>query len=308
MDELQRLDWNLVPALDALLQERNVSRAARRLGISQSAASGALARLRRHFDDDLLTRRGSTYELTSTAQRLAPQAREAVAVAASLLSSAKSFDPASGRREFTVVSSEYGQVVHGASLVALVASSAPGVRISFRGMEARTASDDWLSRVDGWQGPRDSLTNTPSTGAAADRWVCVVDRDSPLTELSLDDVHRHRWILPTVARDRDVPWRKRLSSYGIDLDVAVTTESFGSVPFLVAGTAMLGVMQERLADRLADAAAVRVLPCPWEMRPLTFTFWWDPAREHDPAHVWLREQVDLCLTGAPPGGDPSGSS
>jgi DNA-binding transcriptional LysR family regulator len=297
MDELQRLDWNLVPALDALLQEKNVSRAARRLGISQSAASGALARLRRHFDDELLTRRGSTYELSSTAQRLAPQAREAVAVAASLLSSAKRFDPASSRREFAIVSSEYGQVVHGAALLNLVSAAAPGVRVSFRGMEARSGSDDWLSRVDGWLGPRDSLSNTPCTGAAVDRWVCVVDRGNAVAALSLEDVRQHRWILPTVARDRDVPWRKRLMAYGIDLDVAVTTESFGSVPFLVAGTPMVGVMQERLAGRLAEAAGVRVLPCPWEMRPVTFTLWWDATREHDPAHVWLREQVELCLSG-----------
>ena len=303
MDDLHRLDWNLVPALDALLQEQNVSRAARRLGISQSAASGALARLRRHFDDELLTRRGSRYELSSMAQRLAPQAREVVAVATSLLSSAQSFDPHASRREFIIVSSEYGQIVHGAALLREVAAAAPGVRISFRGMEARSASDDWLSTVDGWLGPRDSLSNTPCVGSAVDRWVCVVDRanDRALSGLALEDVGRLRWILPTIARDREVPWRKRLMSYGIELDVALTTESFASVPFLVAGTHMIGVVQAGLAAAVADAAGVSVLPIPWEMRPLTFTLWWDDSREHDPAHRWLREQVvkSLGATNAP---------
>ena len=304
MDDLHRLDWNLVPALDALLQEQNVSRAARRLGISQSAASGALARLRRHFDDELLTRRGSRYELSSMAQRLAPQAREVVAVATSLLSSAQSFDPLVSRREFTIVSSEYGQIVHGAALLREVSATAPHVRISFRGMEVRSSSDDWLSTVDGWMGPRDSLSNTPCVGAAVDRWVCVVDRNHPSisSAIALEDVGRLRWVLPTVARDREVPWRKRLMSYGIELDVALTTESFASVPFLVAGTDMIGVVQAGLAAAVADATDVRVLPLPWEMRPLTFTLWWDGSREHDPAHRWLREKVAESLRGpaAPP--------
>ena len=160
----------------------------------------------------------------------------------------------------------------------------------------RPSSEDWLSKVDGWLGPRDSLSNTPCAGAAADRWACVVDRDGPVQSgLSIDDVSRHRWILPTVAKDRDVPWRKRLMAYGIDLDVAVTTESFGAVPFLVQGTAMVGVVQERLAALFEDAANIRILDVPWEMRPLIFTMWWDTNHEHDPAHVWLREQVALCL-------------
>ena len=297
MDELHRLDWNLVPALDALLQEKNVSRAARRLGVSQSAASGSLARLRRHFNDELLIRRGTTYELTSTAQRLVPQAREVVAVASSLLSSAKGFDPRLSRREFVIVSSEYAQTVHGARLVRSITEAAPGVRLAFRGMEVRAASDDWLSKVDGWLGPRDALSNTPCTGAITDRWVCVVDRNSSIpSPFSIEDVTRYRWVLPTVAKDRDVPWRKRLLAYGIDLDVAVTTESFGAVPFLVEGTEMVGVMQARLAETFEHTASVRILECPWEMRPLTFTMWWDQNREHDPAHRWLRHQVEACMT------------
>ena len=274
-----------------------MSRAARRLNISQSAASGALARLRRHFGDDLLERRGTSYELTSTAQRLAPQAREAVAVTASLISSARSFDASTSRREFVIVSSEYGQTLHAPELVRRVALAAPGVRIAFRGMEVRSSSEDWLAKVDGWLGPRDSLSNTPGTGAASDRWVCVASVGSSVPDdLSIADVSDHRWVLPTTALDRDVPWRKRLLAYGVDIDVGVTTESFGAVPFLVAGTEMVGVMQERLARKFADTAGVRILECPWEMRPLIYTMWWDAAHEHDPAHRWLRDQVARSLT------------
>lgn len=302
MDDLTRLDWNLIPALDALLQERNVSRAARRLGVSQSAASGSLARLRRHFGDDLLVRRGTTYELTSIAQRLAPQVREAVDVTTSLLSASRAFDPQSDRREFVIVSSEYGQTVLGGMLCRRVTALAPGVRVAFRGLEVRSSSPDWLGTVDGWLGPRDALTNTPSTGLRADRWVCVMSRDSGAAraDVRLAEVAHHRWVLPTVARDRDVPWRKRLLAHGIELDVAATTESFGAVPFLVSGTDMIGLVQHDLVVKLADAAGVRMFEVPWKMLPLNLTFWWDGTREHDPAHRWLREQVALCMSEATP--------
>ncbi|MCF6376344.1 LysR family transcriptional regulator [Nocardioides KLBMP 9356] len=297
MTDLKRLDWNLVPALDALLQERNVSRAARRLGVSQSAASGSLARLRRHFNDELLVRRGTSYELTSTAQRLAPQVRVVVDTASSLLASTRAFVPEDSRREFTIISSEYGQTLVGAALLSRVGELAPGVRISFRGSEIRSTTPDWLRAVDGWFGPRDSLANTPSTGLRTDRWVGVGARTNDALPDSLDigDVANHRWVLPTVARDRDVPWRKRLLAHGIDLKVAATTESFGAVPFLVAGTDLVGIVQHDLGTKLADAAGVRLLELPWEMLPLNLTFWWDSNLEHDPAHTWLRAQILECM-------------
>lgn len=63
------------------------------------------------------------------------------------------------------------------------------------------------------------------------------------------------------------------------------------MPFLVAGTRRVAVLQARLAERLADAAGVRVLSCPWEAGSLTEAFWWHPSREADPAHRWLREAI-----------------
>lgn len=297
VDELTRLDWNLVPALDVLLNERNVSRAARRLGMSQSAASGALARLRRHFNDDLLIREGATYVLTPKAQVLVPQVREVVRVTTGMLTTAQGFEAHDSTREFVLAASEYGQTMLGAPLIRRLAAAAPRARLTFRGMNPKTALTDWLSVVDGWIGPRYVLADTPCTGMRVDEWVCVAWRGSHLVPetLELDDAARLRWILPTVAQDRDAPWRKRLLNYGIDLNIAVTTENFSAVPFMVRGTDTVGIVQQSLAQELADAADVRILACPWTMPPLTFTFWWDAAREHDPAHQWLREQIEHCM-------------
>ena len=105
--QLQNLDLNLIISLEALLTERSVSRAADRLGRSQPSLSAALARLRRHFSDELLARVGNHYELTPLGAQLRPLCVTALATAERLFSAASQFDPAASRREFTVISMDY---------------------------------------------------------------------------------------------------------------------------------------------------------------------------------------------------------
>jgi DNA-binding transcriptional LysR family regulator len=297
MTDLDRIDWNLLPALDALLQERNVSRAARRLSISQSAASGALSRLRRHFDDQLLDRQGGGYVLTPLAQQLVAPTHRMVDEIRGVIGSTRSFDPATSKREFVVLSSEYGQTVFGAALIRRMRATAPHTRLTFRGRGSVGAGPDWLSGVDGWIGPRDAMPDKLSSGLFTDRWVCVVDRDDRRfgDRLEVSSAAEHPWVIPTSAKDRDLPWRKRLLDYGLDLNISVTTESFGSVPYLVAGTDHIGIVQASLLARLGDDAGVRMLEVPWSMPPLSFTLWWHENREHDLAHVWFRRELAACM-------------
>jgi DNA-binding transcriptional LysR family regulator len=300
MDALDRLDWNLVPALNALLVERNVSRAARRLGVSQPAASGALARLRRTFNDELLVRDHNEYTLTPLAQRLLPLTQEAVAAARTVVGNARSFDAEASTREFVIASTEYGQVLIGSGLAATLARRAPHARLVFQTPFTSAAPpSEWLSGVDGWLAPRDIFPDMPSSGMLADRWVLVVaqENDRVGDTLSVDEVGHHTWVVPTVPRDRH-PWTRRLLAYGVELDIAIVTQSFAAVPYLVAGSPHVGIVQERLVRPVATSVGVRVLDIPWSMRPLSLTLWWHADREQDPAHQWLRETVARCMTQA----------
>ncbi|MFE1349776.1 LysR family transcriptional regulator, partial [Streptomyces sp. NPDC058757] len=110
---LARLDLNLVVALRALLEERNVTKAGLRVGLSQPAMSAALARLRKHFDDELLSRVGSQYELTALGQVLLDRTATAYDVLERLFTSQADFDPATETREFRIVSSDYAVDVFG---------------------------------------------------------------------------------------------------------------------------------------------------------------------------------------------------
>ncbi|MEU1801495.1 LysR family transcriptional regulator [Streptomyces sp. NPDC019937] len=144
------LDLNLLVPLDALLQECSVTRAAQRLGLSQPTVSAALARLRRHFGDELLTRVGNAYELTPLAERLAEQTAQALGSADRVFQTRPDFDPAQARREFTLVVTDVHLATFGRTLAALVRDTAPGVRLRFQHLipQIIRRADEHLRTVD----------------------------------------------------------------------------------------------------------------------------------------------------------------
>src|SRR3954452_12391854 len=110
-ERLREVDANLLLALHALLEERNLTHAGERMTMSQPAMSGALTRLRKHFDDELLVRVGRGFELTPLAEQLKPSVAQAVEAAEALLGNQRDFEPASSSRLFTVSMSEYAMTV-----------------------------------------------------------------------------------------------------------------------------------------------------------------------------------------------------
>src|SRR5215218_3914438 len=125
------LDLNLLVSLDALMQERSVTRAAARMGLSQPALSASLARLRRHFGDELLTRVGNEYRLTPLAVQLRELARLALSGVERVFTAQTEFDPASSRREFSLQVSDYVVAILGDTLAELLAEEAPNARLRF---------------------------------------------------------------------------------------------------------------------------------------------------------------------------------
>ena len=126
---LAGLDMNLVVVLHALLTERNVTRAGERIGLSQPAASAALARLRRHFDDELLARKGSGYELTALGSVLLDRSEAACGMLELVFGSRPRFDPEREDREFVILASDYAVAVFGAALAREISSQAPHARV-----------------------------------------------------------------------------------------------------------------------------------------------------------------------------------
>ena len=291
-DDLRNLDLNLLLSLDALLRERNVTRAARVLGLSQPSVSSGLARLRRHFDDELLHRTGNRYQLTPLAEQLAPRVEVALSSLRRVFDSSPDFDPATADREFTIVVSDYAAAVFGDQLATALARESPGARLRLQEQSAYSVDHalELLRTVDGMVLPHGFITDIPVLDLHEDTWVCVVSSDNNEVgdSLTLEQLGRLPWVVTYNAPTAFTPALRQLRMIGVEPRVQVVVESFVAVPFLVAGTNRVALLQGRLAARLANAAGVRMLPCPWDVVPLKEAFWWHPSLRADPAHLWLR--------------------
>ena len=300
---LANLDLNLLVALRELLRERSVTRAAQRLGVTQPAASAALARLRRHFGDELLAREHGEYALTALGALLAEQVDAVCDGAERLFATSEDFDPATSEREFTLVMADYTIMVLGEALSRAATAAGPHTRLHVRLVRESLSAEyaDGIRFVDGMVAPPTHGFALPDTRAAElfrDRWVCVVDAANPALDarrLDLADLARLPWVAPYYRSNAryppSVPVMRQLTLLDIRPKIAVRVESYLAVPYFVAGTDRVALMQERLATRLAGPMNLRVLECPGAPEPIVESLWWHRHHEHDTAHAWLRRLI-----------------
>ncbi|SFJ42161.1 LysR family transcriptional regulator [Amycolatopsis sacchari] len=290
---LTNLDLNLLVPLDMLLREKSVTRAAARLGLSQPALSSSLARLRRHFGDQLLVRKGNAYELTPLAAQLRPRAEAALIGVRQAFSAHPGFDPTTSGREFRVAASDYVVAVLGAAVGRILDERAPGVRLRFEPSTASIVDNapESLRHVDGMMLPHGYLRGVPHADLFADSWVCVVgeSNDQVGDALTMDDLRKLPWVFTYLSATAFTTVARQLQALGIEPRVTAVVESFLAVPHLVAGTDRIGLLQGHVARLLSGVDGVRILPCPFEPVPLVEALWWHPMHDDDPEHRWIRE-------------------
>jgi DNA-binding transcriptional LysR family regulator len=296
---LASLDLNLLAALDALLSEASVTRAATRLRLSQPALSASLAKLRRHFGDELLRRVGNSYELTPLALQLKQRTAFALDAVDRVFASQPVFDPSQGGRDFRVLGSDYAMAVVGQAVGRLFQERAPGLRLRMihHSTELIDHAAEVLRTVDGILLPRGFLTDLPRTDLYEDEWVFLVAADNHRVgdRLTMTDLAELPWAMTYHAPTAYTPAGRQLQMLGVEPHVQVVIESFLALPYVIAGTDRIALVQNRLAHRLLATGDVRVLPCPFAAVPLVQALWWHPINERDPAHTWLRELlVEAC--------------
>jgi DNA-binding transcriptional LysR family regulator len=293
------LDLNLLVALDALLSEASVTRAAARLRLSQPALSASLAKLRRHFSDELLRRVGNSYELTPLAVQLKHRTGFALDAVGKVFASQPVFDPAQGGREFRLLGSDYAMAVVGQAVSRLFAERAPGLRLRITPHSNAVVDNaaEALRTVDGMLLPHGFLSGLPYTDLYEDSYVCLVASDNERVgdRLTMDDLAALPWVLTYQGPTAYTPAARQLQMLGVAPRAQVVVESFLSLPYHLAGTDRVALVQSRLVPRLVAAGDIRALPCPFDAVPLRQALWWHPINERDPAHIWLRELlVEAC--------------
>ena len=293
--KLASLDLNLLVVLRALLREKHVTRAGRAVGLSQPATSAALARLRRHFGDELLVRVGQSYELTPLGAVLLDQVDSACEVLERVFSAQQGFAPATARRTFTLLAPDYAVAVLGEELSRITRREAPNIRLCLRQLGQRAAGDldTTLRAVDGVLLPQGVVDGYPSVYLYTDRWLLLVSSDSPSATrgITLDELSEKPWAACRGELENISPTLSQLGLPGVEQRIEVVAESFSALPFLVAGTDRVALIQEKLARRYAGLAAVRAIDCPLDLPPLNEMMWWHPAHTRDPGHIWLRETM-----------------
>jgi DNA-binding transcriptional LysR family regulator len=299
-DDLE-IDLNLLLALGALLEHRNLTRAGERIGMSQPAMSAALARLRRHFGDDLLEREGRGYKRTVFGEQMLPTVREALRQMEATMQRSPRFDPSESDREFSVAASDYTVSILADPLLRLVKRTAPRIRLNLHSLPPSLPSSSApLATEDLLIGPVGFGFPGRHTELFRDRFVCVVDpaasglRDSTLT---LDDLARMPHAAPTFAPGSRTPVDRVLAELGVTPQVRVTVFGWLSVPFVLAGTGMVAIMPERMARQATRSVPLAILDPPFGLVELVEAAYWHPSRTDDPAVRWLLRTLQEAARG-----------
>lgn len=303
---LSRLDLNLLISLDALITERSVTRAAERLHLSQPALSASLARLRSHFGDPILARRGNAYELTPFALRLAEHTTTALEAARRVFESQATWEPAESEREFSIYGSDYGFTTVGRVVSELAAERAPGVRFRFMLHNPMVVEDaaNRLRSVDGMVIPHGFLSGLPYLDLWRDGWVAVVSTSNAAVgeKITMENIAQLPWVMTYQTRSASTSAERQIMQLGVEPRVDVVVESFQSLPHFVVGTNRIALIQAALIPFALRVGGVRVLPLPFDATPLVNALWWHPVHNRDSEHEWMRglfkEAADIVSAAA----------
>lgn len=296
MRDVHDLDLNLVTALDALLAERHVTRAAHRLGITQSAASHALARLRDALGDPLLVRGpAGTMVATPLAQRIAPQLRKVLDDLAGILRG-EAFDPATARRTFQLGGGDYVELVLLPRLCARLERDAPGIDVWVKTFEdwgdrelASGALDAVLSPPTGKQRPSGMYEKT----LLSEAFTCVMRAKHPLASSRLTLARycdaRHLMVAPRGTPGSFVD--DALAAAGKTRRIAMAVPHFLVVPYVIAKTDLLATLAVRIAEVFASTLDLAIAPPPFEVPRFQMALAWHERNHQDPAQRWFRELI-----------------
>lgn len=287
-----KLDLNLLVALDVLLSEASINRAAARLHMSASATSNALARLRRHLGDELLVQVGRKMELTPRAELLREAVRDVLSRVDTSIAAQPEFVPHQSYREFRVSVSDYSHTTLIPHVTRLAWAQAPAVQFNFqphtenpqRTLERGEA--DLLVMPENFCSP-----HHPKETVLQEAFVCVLWNGNPLAArgVTFDDyVNASHVIMQPPGTQAPTFERWFLERFGVSRKVGITTYSFVAAVHLVIGTDRIATIHRRLALQLQTMLPITILDSPVPFDAMNLAIQWHKHRGSDPGLLWLR--------------------
>jgi DNA-binding transcriptional LysR family regulator len=299
--QFQRFDLNLLIALDTLLRERNITRAAEKVFVSQPAMSAALHRLRDYFGDPLLVRVGRDMELSPRGQSLVEPVREALLLIQATLGTQPTFTAATTQREFTLIISEEAVPSLLPAILKRASAEAPGIRINFDLVSLASLSlleygdADLCLCLDSLR--LFELRSYPDTLSKVQlrpvNWICAVALDHPTVH---DGITAEQYFsLPHVfgRPSGHTASAEELARRILEVEVTVhySVPSLLHLPLVLPGTRLVATMPERIVRMLQPPLQIKTFPLPFVTPPSHEILLWHKRHDSDPAHTWLRNLV-----------------
>ena len=302
--DLHLFDLNLLVALDALLTERNVTRAGNRLNLSQSAMSGALARLRHYFQDELLVPVGRQMVLTPMAEGLVAPVRDILLQVRGTLGSKPRFDPATSTRHLSVAVSDYVTEILMADVLRSARGQAPRITFELRPMGRRAGEDLESGELDFLIAPEGYVSSSqPAEVLFEDTFTCVVWSDNKAVgkTITLEQYLDLGHVVVNVAGNEppmnyDEQFLRRSN---LRRRIEISVPVFSMAAQLVVGTDRVTTITTRLAEKYSGILPLRLLPLPIAMPPMVEMLQWHKVHECDPTHQWFRGLLKTVVQALP---------
>ena len=292
---LRHVDLNLLLALQALLEERHVTRASKRCFLSQSAMSRALERLREMFGDALLIRSGRAYERTVRGDSLLRELQSLLPRLESMVHG-EAFAPARSQERFRLAVTHHASITLIPPLIRRIRTEAPDVRLEVSQWEERAYDAVIAGRLDAALSAEHPPSGLESEVLFEVDFVCVVG--------AAQKVHPPRLTLtqylqlPHVAVEnwtgQQTPVDRPLAQFGAKRRVVLSVPFFSAAIFALANTDLVLTAPRKLTKIVRPLDGVRLVEPPREIKPFPFFMTWHPRLNEEPAHAWFREQVRVA--------------
>lgn len=297
--DLYRINLNLLVALDMLFEERSVTRAAKKLFITQAALSNNLLQLRKIFGDELLVREKNHMVLTSFADDLRPKLHRLLEEMRCVISSGQQFEPEKSTRVFKIGMTDYLSVLILPKLLCTLQKKAPNVKLDI-------ISEYHVSSVEPFENEKYDMVvgKVVDVGSPIERTllfkdtaVCIMNPKHPLAkqeEITLEEYLSYKHIairadnpsLPAVIE-------QALAKCGMERDKKISVP-FASAIFTIiehSSAPLIGTILKSTADSFQKRQCVVVKAVPFKIEPVEFYLAWHRRFDNDPGHRWLREQI-----------------
>ena len=292
-NNLRQLDLNLLVALDVLISEASVTKAAEKLNLSQSAMSYSLKKLRAILNDELLIRTSKEMEVTPYAREISDRVRQILIEIQGTLLTKETFAPATSNATFRIALSDYTEATIGVNLIQVITMKAPNIRIRINNLNKETVMDaldenrldlaiDTHLPLKSWHASEDLYR---------EEFVCVLRGDDAIEEISIEDYLARGHILVSLRDDFEGAGDRVLERQQQSRRVVWSTSHFTSVPFLLNNSDCVALLPRRMAEECAKTMSLKIFPPPIAVESFTISMVWHQRHTNNSSHQWLRKQI-----------------